>query len=492
MIMNLTSYTKYKDSGVEWLGNVPAHWDITRISESINACVNGVWGSEPDGINDLPCVRVADFDRDCLRVNINKPTIRAIMPSERQRRILKSGDLLLEKSGGGDLSPVGAVMLFDHTVSAVCSNFISRVSIKDGFDSTFLVYFHYALYSIRLNTRSIKQTTGIQNLDSSAYLSERVAFPPLPEQAAIVRYLDYVERRIQRYAGTKRKLLGLLAEQKQAIIHHAVTRGLDPDVPLKPSSIEWLGDVPAHWEVTAIKRFYSIQLGKMLQNHAIKSADMEVPYLKAQHVQWFSVRSADAPKMWANRHDIEQFGISEGDLLVCEGGEGGRCGLIRESLHGYIIQNALHRIRPLHSSSNNYLEYVLGATAAAGWFNAINNKATIAHFTKEKCGSLEIPFPHLSEQTAIVEYLDKITAKIDAVIARAHREIELISEYRTRLIADVVTGKVDVREAAAKLPDEADADDVMPDSDTDGTLDSDTTFDEAAKLDMVAEPDREY
>ena len=265
-----------KPSGIEWLGDVPAHWDITRISESINACVNGVWGSEPDGINDLPCVRVADFDRDRLRVNISEPTIRAIMPSERQRRILKTGDLLLEKSGGGDLSPVGAVMLFDHTVSAVCSNFISRVSIKDGFDSTFLVYFHYALYSIRLNTRSIKQTTGIQNLDSSAYLSERVAFPSLPEQ------------------------------------------------------------------------------------------------------------------------------------------------------------------------------------------------------------------------TAIAEYLDKTTAKIDAVIARTHREIELISEYRTRLIADVVTGKVDVREPVAKLPDEADADDVMLDSDTDDTLDSDPTFDESVELDMVAEPDNEY
>ena len=88
----------------------------------------------------------------------------------------------------------------------------------------------------------------------------------------------------------------------------------------KPSRVEWLGDVPVHWGVVAVKRQYSIQLGKMLQNRPNRPADIEVPYLKAQHVQWFSVRTTDVPTMWASPHEIEQFGIRTGDLLVCEGG----------------------------------------------------------------------------------------------------------------------------------------------------------------------------
>ena len=161
------------------------------------------------------------------------------------------GDLLLEKSGGGEQQPVGVVVLFDHDVPAVSSNFIARMPIREGFDPSFLTFLHSSLYAIKLNTRSIKQTTGIQNLDSAAYLSELVPLPPLSEQRAIVRYLDYVDLRISRYIAAKQKLIDLLEEEKQAIINQAVTRGLDPNVRLKPSGVEWLGDVPEHWEVSA-------------------------------------------------------------------------------------------------------------------------------------------------------------------------------------------------------------------------------------------------
>ena len=244
-----------------------------------------------------------------------------------------------------------------------------------------------------------------------------------------------------------------MEEYKRAVIQQTVTRGLDPDVLLKPSGVEWLGDIPEHWEASQVKQHYSIQLGKMLQNTASEPSDTEVPYLKAQHVQWFSVDTNDPPTMWASPRDIVQFGICSGDLLVCEGGEGGRAGLVKDIVPRYIIQNALHRVRPLAESKNEYLQYVMSAIASTGWFEAINNKATIAHFTAEKFGALVIPIPPPLEQIAIVSYLDKLTSDIDAAIAHTRREIELLEEYRTRLIADVVTGKLDVREAAANLPD---------------------------------------
>ena len=218
---------------------------------------------------------------------------------------------------------------------------------------------------------------------------------------------------------------------------------LKPYPQYKSSGVEWLGDVPTHWGVAAVKRHYAIQLGKMLQNHPNSPADVEVPYLKAQHVQWFSVRTTDAPTMWASPHEIEQFGIQAGDLLVCEGGEGGRGALVEEVPPGYIIQNALHRVRSSGDSRNDYLQYVMNLIAQSGWFDAINNKATIAHFTVEKFGSLMIPLPPLLEQTAIVRYLDQADEHIRRYVSSRERLIELLEEYRQAIIHHAVTRGLD-------------------------------------------------
>ena len=216
-----------KPSGVDWLGDVPEHWEVRRLVTSVQGCINGIWGSEPNGHQDLPCVRVADFDRVRFRVGLAEPTMRAIAPSERNRRLLQSGDLLLEKSGGGDSQPVGVVMLYDHDVEAVCSNFVARMPVAANCDSSFLTYLHSHLYAIRLNVRSIKQTTGIQNIDSSSYLSEPVAFPPFGEQAAIARYLDQATANIDAAIDTARREIGLLREYRTRLIADVVTGKLD-------------------------------------------------------------------------------------------------------------------------------------------------------------------------------------------------------------------------------------------------------------------------
>ncbi len=222
-----------------------------------------------------------------------------------------------------------------------------------------------------------------------------------------------------------------------------MTADLKPYSSYKPSGVEWLGDVPAHWDVAAVKRHYSIQLGKMLQNFPHSPKDIEVPYLKAQHVQWFSVRTTDVPTMWASLYEMEQFGIRAGDLLVCEGGEGGRCGLVEKVSPGYIIQNALHRVRALGTGRNDYLLYVMSSISRAGWFDAINNKATIAHFTVEKFGSLRIPIPPLAEQAAIVRYLDHTDGRIVRYLRSRERLIELLKEYRQAVVHEVVTRGLD-------------------------------------------------
>lgn len=129
-----TPYPEYQESGIGWLGRVPVGWTIDRLKWTTAGSRNGIWGNEPDGENDIICVRVADFDRTGLSVRIEEPTMRAVLPNERRGRVLQRGDLLIEKSGGGDLQPVGVVVQFEHDESAVCSNFVARVLVPPQFD----------------------------------------------------------------------------------------------------------------------------------------------------------------------------------------------------------------------------------------------------------------------------------------------------------------------------------------------------------------------
>lgn len=401
------------------------------------------------------CNYVDVYKNDCITESV--PFMKATANADEIDRFrLEPEDILITKDSEV-WNDIGVPALVEYSAKdLICGYHLallrSRKAMLNG------AYLFRALQSPALAYQFHIAANGVTRygLSHHAIKSALLPIPPLPEQDAIVCYLDHADGRIRRSISAKERLIGLLEEQRQAFIHRAVTRGLDPDVRLKPSGVEWLDDVPAHWIVAPVKRHYSIQLGKMLQNRPTGLTDVEVPYLKAQHVQWSSVRIAEAPTMWASPHEIEQFGIRCGDLLVCEGGEGGRCGLVKEVEPGYIIQNALHRVRPSGNCTNDYLQYVMISIAKTGWLEAINNKATIAHFTVEKFGSLPIPLPPLPEQATIVEYLDKATADVDAAIARARRHVELLHEYRTRLIADVVTGKLDVREAAATLSENTD------------------------------------
>lgn len=226
-VAGLNPEPKLRDSGVEWLGQVPAHWEIARLKWSTTGCIGGVWGDEPDGVDDLLCVRVADFDRHAARVSLQHPTLRSVSTSHREGRMLSVGDMLLEKSGGGIKQLVGCVVLFDHEVPAVCSNFVGRVGPAADADPVYWTYVHRALYAGRLNYPAIKQTTGIQNLDTTAYFDTPVAFPPYPEQVAIAGYLDAAADRIGALRAKAELSIERLSEYRSAVISAAVTGKID-------------------------------------------------------------------------------------------------------------------------------------------------------------------------------------------------------------------------------------------------------------------------
>ena len=453
MIAELNPYSAYKGSGVPWLGEVPAHWEVRRLGTSVKGCINGIWGNDPNGNEDLPCIRVADFDRVRLRVRLAKLTLRAIGPSERNGRLLKKGDLLLEKSGGGDLQPVGVVVLYDHDAEAVCSNFIARMPVFDRYDSSYLTYLHSYLYAIRLNVRSIKQTTGIQNLASSSYLAELVTFPPLPEQAAIVRFLDHADRRIRRYIRAKQKLITLLEEQKQAIVHEAVTGQIDvrsgrPYPAYKPSRVEWLEDVPEHWEVRRLK-------SKLRPVDRRSSSGTET---------LLSLRRDFGVVVYAEHFSRPPQGVTLVGYKLVEAGQ-----LVVNRLqanNGLLFCSRLSGV-----VSPDYSVFAARPPVDMEYLGNLLRTVTYkTHFRRESTGLgtgsagflrlyddrlLETPvaLPPLEEQSTLLVSLSEITASLCRAIGRQHVGIALLREYSTRLIADVVTGKLDVREAAERLPE---------------------------------------
>jgi type I restriction enzyme S subunit len=214
---------------MDWLGEVPEHWSVNRFKLSVDSCTNGVWGDEASNDeNDVICIRVADFDRHRLEARVpDEPTIRNVSDRDIEQRSLRAGDLLIEKSGGGEKQPVGAVVLYIGTAPAVCSNFVARMRLKRDLGPSFWRYSHHAAYSVRLNMKSIKQTSGIQNLDQQQYLDESAAYPPLEEQLVIAGFLDRETTKIDALIAEQQRLIELLQEKRQAVISAAVTGQID-------------------------------------------------------------------------------------------------------------------------------------------------------------------------------------------------------------------------------------------------------------------------
>jgi type I restriction enzyme S subunit len=444
MIGGLKPYAIYKDSGVAWLGDVPELWEVRRLRDSVEGCINGIWGDDPNGREDLPCIRVADFDRERLRVRLSKPTMRAIAPNERRRRMLTSGDLLLEKSGGGEQQPVGVVMLYDHNVPAVCSNFVARMPVSPGFSPGYLNYLHSHLYAIRLNVRSIKQTTGIQNLDSSAYLSETVAFPPFVEQSAAVRFLDHADRRLRRYMIAKQKLIRLIEEQKRVIVYRSVTHGLDPNVRLKPSGVEWLVDVPEHWDLVPNRSL--LKLRKRLVGGA--SGDYKLLSLTKRGV---IPRNLDNPQgKFPASFDTYQV-VQPGDLVFCLFDIDETPRAVGLSSVAGMVTGAYTRFECVDADTREYIYRFYLAMDDGKRLKPLYTGLRKV-ITKSAFLSAKMPLPPRSERVAIVEHIDEQFLHLDRIRDRAERDIALLREYRTSLIADVVTGRIDVREAAKGLP----------------------------------------
>lgn len=247
-------YEEYKDSEMSWVGDVPINWQRKRIKFLCSNSSAGIWGEEEKGdVNDIVCFRVADFDYQRGYLCFDKLTFRNIRPKDLNGRTLTENSLLIEKSGGGEITPVGRVVRYNFGDKATCSNFIHFITVNELYNRDFLYYYFYALYANKENLLYFNQTTGIQNLKVGEYLGQSMYLPLLVEQQAIATYLDEKCGEINRAIDVQKKKIDLLNELKQTIITDAVTKGLDPNATMKDSGVEWIGKVPEHWEVMRLR-----------------------------------------------------------------------------------------------------------------------------------------------------------------------------------------------------------------------------------------------
>jgi type I restriction enzyme S subunit len=215
---------KYKQTNIHWLVKVPEHWEIKRLKIVIPACVNGVWGDESkNNENDIYCIRVADIDNKTYGINESSLTVRNITRSEQKGRLLKNNDLIIEKSGGGEVTPVGRVVLYNLNYKAVTSNFMAKLKVDKRMDKEFTYFILRQLYSNRLNVPSIKATTGIQNLDFNSYMQNLIAIPPIDEQKLIVDSIKSETSQIDLIISKAQKEISSIKEYREALITDLVT-----------------------------------------------------------------------------------------------------------------------------------------------------------------------------------------------------------------------------------------------------------------------------
>ncbi len=465
MIADFKPYPAMKDSGVPWLREVPTYWEVMRLRNTSEMRVSNVDKHAKDDEQPVRLCNYVDVYKND-RIRSGMAFMRATATTDEIERFrLQSGDVLITKDSEA-WNDIGVPALVEDTQDDIVSGYHLALlrPFPERVDGGYLFR---VLQSPAVAYQFHVEANGVTRygLSHRAIRSVWLPLPPLAEQAAIVRFLDHADRRIRRYIRAKQKLIKLLEEQKQILIHRAVTRGLAPNVRLKPSGVEWLGEVPAHW-AEAIKIKYVSSLKGRLGWQGLKAGEYtsEGPYIvSSAHFRNHKINWKICPHVTQERYEMDKhIQLAHGDILLMKDGAAmGKLAFVDELPGLACLNSHLLLFRPLADNGGiaylpQFMFYYMQTECFQGYAQVNGTGATFLGISQESIGNHTVCLPPISEQTAVVEYLNHETADLDTTTASANRQIDLLREYHTRLIADVVTGKLDVRSAATRLPDEAD------------------------------------
>lgn len=417
-VADLKPYAEYKKSGSKWLGAVPVTWEVRNLRTLISK------RAERDRA-DLPLLSVAREKGVFVRSLTDADENHNVIPEDLSNyKVARAGNLVINKmkawQGSMGIAPCDGIVspayfVFDFRIA---NHAFGQELLRS---KPYVAHFGQASDGVRV---------GQWDLSIPGMRQIPVLVPPPDEQAAIVRFLDWANGRLERAIRAKRKVIALLNEQKQAIIHRAVTRGLDPSVPLKPSGVPWLGDIPRHWEVRRLKWVLRLQRGFDLPTDRRKPGSIPV-YSSGGHIDNHDVALAAPPGVVIGR-----YGSTDAVFFVTE---------------PYWPHNTALFTTTFYDNHARWCFYLLRSIAKG----AYAGKSAVPGVDRKDLFDIVVPRPPVGEQRAIAETIDEQLAAFNRSSEAIVNEVELLREYRTRLVADVVTGKLDVREAAARLPDEA-------------------------------------
>lgn len=430
--MQLSPYSEYKDSGVPWLGKIPKHWTPRKVKHLFNERVQKGFPFEP-------LLAATQHHGVILKHNYKTRTVTA-QKDLHLLKLVEIGDFVISLrsfQGGIEYSFCRGIISPAYTVMVPFAWINSH-------------YFRYLAKSTPFLSLLRMCVTGIregQNIDYERLRREPLPVPTFEEQKTISLFLNWKTSQINKFIRNKRRLIALLKEQKQNIINNAVTRGLNPDVKLKPSGVDWIGDIPEHWEIKRLKFLCRNQLQYGINEPSGDQQENNAPrYIRITDIGKDG-RLREETICTVSHNLAKEHILSIGDILFARSGATvGKTFCYNPSwgtatFAGYLIRATID----FEKIDHNFLYLYTQSKAYASWVALSFIKATIHNISAEKYASLWVVVPPHSEQLNILRYVGKHTQNIDTAISRAEREIELMTEYRDRLIADVVTGKVDVR-----------------------------------------------
>ena len=409
-------YPDYKDSGIEWIGEIPEHWDVTKLKHMCNKYA--LYGANisadeytGSGIRFLRTTDIDDYG------NLHGEGVH-VTKSAVSNYIVEDGDILISRSG-----TIGRSFLYDSTKHPICAyaGYLVRYKSNSSTYSKFIFYFTKSAPFIHwINQISLESTIG--NVNGQKYANMEIPFVPLPEQQAIATFLDRETSRIDALVEKKQQFIELLEERRSALISHAVTKGLDPDVPMKDSGVEWIGEIPEHWDFKKLSYMASLKSGEN-----ITSTEFE--------------KYGEYPVFGGNglRGYFSKY-THEGEYVII-GRQGALCGNINYTKGKCWVSEHAIVVNP----TTKFVTFWMGELLKAMNLNRYSISAAQPGISVENIKKLKIPVPPLQEQQAIANYLDRETSQIDNLIEKTKQSIEYLKEYRTALISSAVTGKIDVR-----------------------------------------------
>jgi len=434
-------YPAYNDSGVEWLGEIPAGWRLQPLWTMYRR-TKRTGHAEQELLSvyrDYGVIPTASRDD-----NFNRPS-----EDLSTYQLVKARDLVTNKMKTWQ----GSIAVSEHTgiVSPAYHVYLPMHVESDR-------YIHHLLRSSPYVAGYMQMSKGIRvnqwDLEAEAFSRILLLLPSLQEQRAIAAFLDGETARIDALVAKKERLIALLQEQRTALITRAVTKGLDPTVPMKDSGVEWLGEIPANWEVKPLKAVSDLQTGLTLGKKYEGQALTMRRYLRVANVQDGYFDLDDVAEVELPQRDAVRYELRAGDVLMTEGGDFDKLGRgyiwegqVARCLH----QNHIFAVRPRRKLlSPRYLALVMSSGYGRAYFTATSKQSTnLASTNSTKLRNLPMPAPSVPEQDAIAAFVDQETARIDALVAKVRDAIDRLKELRTTLISAAVTGKIDVREEVA-------------------------------------------